>query len=513
MQSIVVNLPDEHSVFSFVCRGLTDVPGVARAEYSPSPSESLPASVTRLSISAGSFSKGELLLTVTDPEAFAPYLEYLQNFSFMLGVIFEERRQRDLVESHKKHLEERVLERTLQLREQIEERERTQEDLRQSRALLNDILDSMPSVVVGISDQGLVTHWNESAAAMTGVARKDILDKPPWVALPMLASLKDKLDEALAQKQAVFVRKVPFTRDNDLQLLNIMFYPLQGKSTGGLVVRIDDATEQERLHEIMIQTEKMMSVGGLAAGMAHEINNPLSGIMQSAQVLLSRLTDDSPANLRASREAGCELTVIHDFLRRRDILTMIGIIQDAAQRAAHIVSGMLEFSRKSESSLAPTDINQLIVKSLELCSTDYSLKKKYDFRNILIVRDFAPNLPEVPCSKTQIQQVLMNLLSNAAHALSGLEPGHEPASIVVRTAREDRFIRIEIEDNGPGMDEMTKRKIFEPFFTTKPVGEGTGLGLSVSYFIVTSNHHGTIEVDSWPGMGAKFTIRLPLRDQ
>jgi signal transduction histidine kinase len=182
-------------------------------------------------------------------------------------------------------------------------------------------------------------------------------------------------------------------------------------------------------------------------------------------------------------------------------------------RAAHIVSSMLEFSRKGESSQAPTDLNVLLNKSVELSSTDYDLKKKYDFRKIEIVTAYDEALPQVPCSATQIEQVFLNLLRNAAQAMRGRGKDGPPPRIVLRTRREGSMARVEVEDNGPGIPEDVRNRVFEPFFSTKQPGEGTGLGLSVSYFIITSNHKGTIHVESTPGQGTTFVIRLPLSPQ
>ena len=281
----------------------------------------------------------------------------------------------------------------------------------------------------------------------------------------------------------------------------------------GAVIRLDDVTERERLREMMIQSEKMASVGGLAAGMAHEINNPLSSILQAAQVCLMQLDPDVPANLAAAAECGCDLGTVRCYLEKRRVLKFLDGIREAGLRAAQIVASMLEFSRKSESRRMPADINAVLDKSIALAATDYDLKKKYDFRRIAIVREYEPGLPEVACIPTEIEQVVINLLKNAAQALAGHPPATGEPTIVLRTKRSNGGVRIEVEDNGPGMDEAVRRRVFEPFFTTKEPGQGTGLGLSVSYFIITANHGGTIGVESQPGGGALFGIDLPVGDR
>ncbi|MHC1713366.1 MAG: PAS domain S-box protein [Solidesulfovibrio sp.] len=285
--------------------------------------------------------------------------------------------------------------------------------------------------------------------------------------------------------------------------------------TGPAAIAVDilDITERVRLQEMMIQSEKMASVGGLAAGMAHEINNPLSSILQAAQVSLMQLDPTVPANMAAAEECGCSLETVRCYLEKRRVLKFLAGIQEAGKRAAQIVSSMLEFSRKSDSRRAFANINDVLDKSVELASTDYDLKKKYDFRHITIVRDYAPELPEVNCTRTEIEQVILNLLKNAAQAMAGHPPGEGGPSITLRTSRVDGTVRIEVADNGPGMVEAVRRRVFEPFFTTKEPGQGTGLGLSVSYFIITTNHGGSIRVESEPGKGARFIIDLPLGER
>jgi len=325
------------------------------------------------------------------------------------------------------------------------------------------------------------------------------------VPLPEYRPLLDKALRDMLEDNAPYSVDFKILRPSDAKIIDISSMATYDADSNMIFGVLQDITERRRMQEVMVQTEKMMSVGGLAAGMAHEINNPLSGILQNVQVLLRRMTQESAVNAEAARDVGCTFQTITDFMSNRGILEGLESIRESSVRAAAVVKSMLEFSRRSESGKTLASMNEVLDKALELCATDYDLKKKFDFRKIGIRREYAPGLPDVLCSKTQIQQVAMNLLGNAAHALKGT-----PSPLItVRTMQADTMLRIEVEDNGPGMDEPTRRKIFEPFFTTKPVGEGTGLGLSVSYFIITNNHRGTIQVETEPGKGARFIISLP----
>jgi PAS domain S-box-containing protein len=270
----------------------------------------------------------------------------------------------------------------------------------------------------------------------------------------------------------------------------------------------DDVTESKRMQELMIQTEKMLSVGGLAAGMAHELNNPLGIILQSLQNLERRFSPDLPANQPVARATGVDLQALARYLERRGIAGYLGTVRDAAERAAHIIRTMLDFSRTGGTRPIPCALATIVDTALDLAAKDYDLRRKFDFRNVRIVKELDPCTPDVLCTPGEIVQVVFNVVKNAAEALaeSG-QPGAEPA-IALKLRPEGAFARLEIRDNGPGMDLGTRRRVFEPYFSTKGPAGGTGLGLSVAYFIVTQRHGGTISVESAPGRGTEFVIRL-----
>jgi signal transduction histidine kinase len=278
----------------------------------------------------------------------------------------------------------------------------------------------------------------------------------------------------------------------------------------GAVIRVDDVTERVRIEEMMVQSEKMLSVGGLAAGMAHEINNPLGVILQASQNVLRRVSPELQANVRAAEECGVTLGSVRQYLERREILTFLDDIRQSGQRAAEIVTNMLSFSRKSEGGGSSTDLAELLDRTVSLAASDYDLKKHYDFRQIEIVRDYQPEVPQVICQASKIQQVFLNILRNGAEAMRTAGDLGRAPRFILRVLRDEDRVRVEIEDNGSGMDEATRKRVLEPFFTTKSPGLGTGLGLSVSYFIVTEDHRGSMSVESTPEVGSRFIIRLPV---
>jgi signal transduction histidine kinase len=154
----------------------------------------------------------------------------------------------------------------------------------------------------------------------------------------------------------------------------------------------------------------------------------------------------------------------------------------------------------------------LLDSLIETITANEEYKEKYKFDKIQFVKEYEPDLPKVPCTSSEIEQVLRNIIRNAAQAIFGQEKLAADPKIILhlRHEVEKNMVCIEVEDNGPGMDEALQRRIFEPFFTTKPPGEGIGLGLAVSYFLITVAHQGTLDVQSTPGQGTRFQIRLPL---
>jgi len=278
----------------------------------------------------------------------------------------------------------------------------------------------------------------------------------------------------------------------------------------GAQVVVHDITERKKIENMMIQSEKMMSVGGLAAGMAHEINNPLAGIMQNVQVVINRLSTSIPANDKAALNVGITMAAIRNFMEERKILQLLNNIHQAGSSAATIVDNMLSFARKGSASKSNYSLPDLIEKTIKLAQSDYDLKKKYDFKQIKIITDFHPSTPDVACEESKVLQVLFNIVKNAAESMYGEEGKNADPQLIFRVFKSDDCVQMEIEDNGPGMNEKIRNRIFEPFFTTKATDQGTGLGLSLSYFIIVDDHSGELEVESTVGKGSKFIIKLPM---
>jgi len=393
----------------------------------------------------------------------------------------------------------------------ITSRKKTEVELIRQKNLLTSLIESTPDAVFVKDMAGRYVLVNQEVARLIGTPIDRILGQSDLDLFPpeQAAAIRDNDQLILAGSGAHTFEEQLTTQDGSRTYLSTKG-PLFDESgqKSGLFGFSRDITERNRVAETMVQTEKMASVGGLAAGMAHEINNPLGGIMQSAQVLAMRLRPDAPANLAAAGRVGCPMETLQAYFADRQLPQLMEDIRESAKRAATIVSNMIEFSEVGSSAWLPIDLNVVAEKSIELCEQDYNLLERYDIRHITIIREYSGQELNAPCSANQMQQVLFNLLRNSAQAL--VEAKTPEPVIILRTRKEQNYAIIEVEDNGPGMDGATRKRIFEPFFTTKGPDKGTGLGLSVSYFIVVNRHFGTITVQAAPGGGTRFVIRLPL---
>jgi two-component system, NtrC family, sensor kinase len=394
--------------------------------------------------------------------------------------------------------------------EQAEQRHRiTTALLNETKEYLNSIINSMPSIMIGVTPSGHVTHWNAAAEIATGIREKQALGfrlHEIYRELPVTSAM---IDEAIANSEPGTRENVKIEHMGNTRYVDITVYPLHSLELTGAVIRIDDVTLRQKLDSMMLQNEKLKSLGELAAGMAHEINNPLAAILQSLQNVQRRLSPENPGNQAAAKALGTDMRLLHDYLEARDINRFLSGMESAGHRAAEIVRHMLEFSRSSSRQLEPTSINIVAHSSVEFMRNAIELSMPGLFARLAIKEEFDNNIPFIPASGIELQQVLVNLLKNAAQAVQ--EARREEPLITISTRLITPNVEIRVQDNGIGMNLNTSRQIFDPFFTTKTVGQGTGLGLSISHFIINQRHHGRIEVSSTPGVGTTFILTLPIQ--
>jgi signal transduction histidine kinase len=311
-------------------------------------------------------------------------------------------------------------------------------------------------------------------------------------ALSRLYALLSKQNQALAAVNVSLEERVK-ERTSDLAAANIQLAREQEELTE-LLGKVEEAQQQ------LLQSEKMAAIGQLAAGVAHEINNPVGFVNSNLGTLktyvgqllnvITAYETGVPEDIAAARKKADI-----EFLRD-DLPSLVAESQEGLSRVTKIVQDLKDFSHVDQAEHQRADLNAAIESTLNVVWNELKYKAE-------IVRELG-DIPAVACVPAQINQVFMNLLVNAAQAIE-----HQ-GKIFVRSGAENNQAWFEIEDTGQGMSEEVRNRIFEPFFTTKPVGKGTGLGLSISYDIIVKKHGGNLDVRSTPGKGTCFRIWLPI---
>ena len=385
--------------------------------------------------------------------------------------------------------------------------------LRDNEESLRLYIERLPLASIKFGPDFVIQSWNPAAENVFGFSREEAVGTSAReLIIPAGAQIQGGPDwQELFRDQSGGTGVIEnITKDNRIILCewtNSPSYDSEGRMNGVISV-VQDITGRKKTEDMMVRNEKMATIAGMAAGMAHEVNNPLGVIAQDLQNLERRFSNNLPANCSVAEELGVDLNLINRYMERREIHRYVSNMKTAVKRASVIISSMLQFSRQSDASHHLLDVNDIIEQSIKLAANDYDLRKKYDFKRIQVVREYDTNLPKVSVCLTEIQQVVINLLKNAAQAMFGADT--EKPTILIRTFLDNGHVVVSIRDYGPGMSEAISRRIFDPFFTTKEVGDGTGLGLSVSHTIIARNHGGQLTVESVSGQGCCFSVSLPL---
>ena len=342
---------------------------------------------------------------------------------------------------------------------------------------LQKILDQFPDLIYTTDMEGRFTEFSRGGESMLRLKREEVLGTNCLDLYPE-AEARGRIERLLGEALPLQgVETTVRTRDGSARDVLVAASPLRNESGDpyGTVGIIKDITDLKGARRSLQVTEKLSAMGELVSGVAHELNNPLTGVLGYAQLLMGGQMD---ARQRKSVER----------------------IFESALRCQKIVQNLLAFARRYPSEKRYLGLNGIIEKTLDL--------KAYQLRvnNLKVAKKLDPLIPKTMMDFNQMQQVLLNLINNAQHAVAS-HRGH--GTLTIGTSARDGVIRLEVADDGPGMPPDVLGKIFDPFFTTKAVGEGTGLGLSVSYGIV-KDHGGRIWADSRVGEGTRINIELPV---
>ncbi|MFQ5802548.1 MAG: PAS domain S-box protein [Candidatus Methylomirabilales bacterium] len=387
------------------------------------------------------------------------------------------------------------------LAREVQEVARLGEEAQVREAFIRDVVESIRDGIIVVDREGRITAWNRAMEELYGMTATEVRGLPILKAFPQLKvqGFAKVIERILEEKEEValggFEHETRFRGRVTMDLKGSPLRTLTGEVIGA-VFALEDVTERIELERIARQSEKMAAVGTLAAGIAHEINNPIGIITSRVELMLMEARERS---------------------LKREVIKDLRVLEKHAGRVAKITQGLLSFSRQAPWKLTSVDVNQVVEDALLL------VEKQLAKEGIALKKDLAADLPKIQGSTNHLEQVIVNLLTNAreamprggalrvstaVHRLPSTDDRMEEDRAGHRTSViEDDMVEFRIGDTGPGIPPEILPRIFDPFFTTKE--QGSGLGLSITYGIVRE-HGGTINVDSRPGEGSTFIIQLPI---
>ena len=386
----------------------------------------------------------------------------------------------------------------------IDQLQSSSAEMKRMKQYLKNIIDSMPSMLISINEQGIIQEWNEAAVKYYGVQATEAIGKNLWDILPYFQKYKEICQNSLDEKKSVDLKR-ELLKNGVEKYMNISIFPLVQNGVKDLAFRLDDITQLEKTEQILRQSQKMETIGSLAGGIAHDFNNILGGIVGTLSML--KLKSQKAETLESLKET---------------CLTYAKTMEEASKRATEMVSHLLTLSRKQEPNLSCFDLNEALQHIEQICKNTFDKSIEMRFKPY-------PDECLINADINQIEQVLLNICINANHAMTFMRQANEPQggilNVQINKIESDKhFVKnhpeaesdttywiVSISDTGVGMDSKLMSKIFDPFFTTKDKEKGTGLGLSMVYNIVKL-HNGFIDVYSEFGHGTTFNVYLPVTE-
>ncbi len=425
------------------------------------------------------------------------------------------RRYNRELEEIRAELEDRVKERTATLdeanvllqdsnkalEEEIDEHLETTTRLRLSESYITSILRSMPLMLIGLNKEGEITQWNSRAEEISGLSEKTVLGKNLWEAYPTMTVTPAQIKKAQDEDKTLTIK---YSQRGQYHF-DITIYPLHDQRDTGVVILVDDVTQRVQSENMLIQRDKMSSMGEMAAIMAHDINIPLQAILKDVQTVRQELTEE-----------------------HIDPIGMNELLEDAlirGRQAATVIQNLVAFSDSGAGEKQQANITQVMDHSVELAEDVLSVTKGLRFKDVAINKNYADDLPELNCHAPELQQAFLSLFRYACHALGKVEdPKHAPV-INIEISEFYEAIWVRVQHNGLGISIEDQQYIFEPFFANEnSVAAVNGVAvhkhdehfsagdrLSFAHFIITEQHQGQIAVTSDIEIGTTFHIQLPLK--
>ena len=396
----------------------------------------------------------------------------------------------------------------------VTERRKIEESLRESEERFRSMFETAASLITSVDASGMIVDCNQRISSVLGYTREEIVGRSMETIIHPDYHQKafDSLAEILSNGYSYGkdYKMVPKSGEPVDVLINSSGLKNKAGELYRTICIIEDVTERKRLRYQIAQSDRLASMGMLAAGVAHEINNPLSYVLYSLQ----SLAEDLPEMIAGLSDRHCTHQELREKLESKpadtddlsaewqDVLSRVGEALHGTERIRDIARGLGTFSRVENDVCVPVDLNDVVDVAVSMATNEIKYRAK-------MTKDLA-KIPPVMASDGRLSQVFLNLLINATHALD--EGGVEENEIKVRTWVEAGHVCAEVSDTGNGIEPLHLDKLFDPFFTTKKVGVGSGLGLSISKNIVES-YGGTIAVESEVGRGTRFTIKIPFEER
>ena len=391
-------------------------------------------------------------------------------------VVVQSRVRKANAKLHEMHevLEERVRERTRDL-------QATTDQLQFSEGYIRDILESMPLSLIGLDKHMKVTRWNEHAAKLTEVAGNDAIGRDLWEVYPTISLNKRQLEGVISHRNTIEIKHSQRGRF----YYDITVYPLSDVDNGGIVILIHDVTERIIAENMLVQRDRMSTMGEFAATMARDIDQPLQVLAEDIENVAGEI-EGQGAQVEQLRQA-------------------VGRVEQA--RA--VISNLLSFAAKGESDMQTVDVRELVDHSIELGAELLEEPRGLSFKQVSIVRNYEEPLPKLLCAGTELQQAILGIFR---HSLRAMESNgkERPAEIQIEIMECYEAIWMRIHHNGRGLTGDQQQQIFEPFFLNDQSEDSCCIPLSFSHYIISERHKGQIAVTSDVQLGTTFHIQIPL---
>ncbi|GJQ60124.1 MAG: PAS domain S-box protein [Candidatus Scalindua sp. AMX11] len=414
----------------------------------------------------------------------------------------------------------------VQLQQRIEKLEQDEKSLQRANSKIEKFLNVIPLTLIGVSRDDRITLWNQVAETTFGIMASNAIGKKlhdcdiqwEWEIVDQSVKTSQRIDKSVQIDTVKYVMP-----DGNNGFLNVTVTPVSNEMVEIAHVLLSgrDVTEWKNMENQMVQIQKLEAIGQLAAGIAHEINTPTQYIrdntsfLQDAFSSMVKVLNQFGHLLELSKTQAVSAEVVSEIdslIKEVDLEYLVeeipealGQSQEGLKRVTEIVKAMKTFSHPGNEEMAPVDINEAIKSTITVARNEWRYVAE-------MKTDFDPELPMIPCFPGEFNQVILNIIINATHAIEDVsKKGNKGKGVISISTRFNKdWAEIRIRDTGSGIPEECRSKLFDPFFTTKEVGKGTGQGLAIAHSVVVVKHKGTVTFDTEIGKGTTFIIRLPI---